>query len=221
MRGENGTAELMKAYETAGFWLAEMINTSIINDVKDGANTSTSHYSPANTWDDTEAVPVSDLRDFARDMLTEGKPYRMTDIFLYENNWYELVDYIAEIDVNEYKQRTVFGTPAVDTDIVSVPMAGNVHMLMSGLSEGQVIGLDARNKVCEMHYYNDPAFSVPSFNYSTIQNGTTVTKTVPNFGLNFYQYTEDNSHDTIVQFWTENKTVVTDDEGVLYSSSGI
>lgn len=221
IRGRNGAAELTKAYETAGLWMSEVVNTNIITAMKAGATTSFTKYSPDNTWDDANATPVSDMRDFARDMKVEGYPYRMTDIFQYENNWYEMIDYIANIDVNEWKQANVFGIPQVDSDTVSIPMAGLVHSLMSGLSEGQVLGIDAKNPVAETHYYNDPGFSVPSFTYETFVDGNATTKTVPNMGFNFFQYEEDDTHDTIVQFWMEQSTIVTNPLGVLYSSSGI
>lgn len=221
LRGSGGASELMKAYETAGFWMSEVVNTAIITAVKAGATTSFTKFSPSNTWDSASATPVSDLRAFARDMKTEGYPYSMTDIFAYENNWYELIDYISEIDVNEFKQRSVFGIPQVDNDTVGIPMAGAVHSLMSGMSEGQLLGIDARNPVAELHYYNDPKFSVPSFTYDTFVNGTPTTKTVPNCGFNFSTYEEDDTHDVVVQFWVENKTIVTNALGVLYSSAGI
>lgn len=223
LKGSNSAAEMMRAYNTAGFWLAELINTDIITDMKSGANTSTSNFSPDVTWDDETATPVADLRDFARDMITPGYPYRMTDIFAEEQNWYELIDYLSDIDVNEYKQKNMFGVPTVRTDMVDVPLAGQVHMLMSGIDEGELIGIDGRNPVAEMHYYNDPQYSIPQITYNTVDSasGQERSITVPNYGINFDQYVEPDTKDTIVQFWTENKTVVTHSKGILYSSSGI
>ena len=221
MRGPSGVNEIKRVYDTAGVWMSEVVNTNIITALKAGATTSFTHFSPSVTWDDAAATPVSDLRDFARDMKVEKYPYRMTDIFQYENNWYELVDYLADIDTNEYKQRNIFGTPSVDTDTVTVPMAGIVHSLMSGMSEGQTLGLDAKNPVGDLHYYNDPKFSVPSFSYDTIVDGNSTMKTVPNMGFNFFQYEEDDTHDIVFQFWNEQATVVTNAKGILYSSSGV
>lgn len=221
MRGPGGANEIKRVYETAGFWMSEVVNTNIITAMKAGATTSFTKYSPGATWDDAAATPISDMRDFARDMKVEKYPYRMTDIFMYENNWYEMVDYLAEIDVNEYKQKSIFGTPSVDTDTVSVPMAGLVHSLMSGISEGQVLGLDGKNPVADLHYYNDPKFSVPQFNYETIVDGNATTKAVPNMGFNFFQYEEDDTHDIVFQFWNEQATVVTNPLGIMYSASGI
>lgn len=221
MRGPTGANEIKRVYDTAGFWMAEVVNTNIITALKAGATTSFTKYSPAALWSAAGAAPISDLRDFARDMKVEKYPYRMTDIFMYENNWYEMVDYLAEIDINEYKQKSIFGTPTVDSDTITVPMAGLVHSLMSGMSEGQVLGLDGKNPVGDLHYYNDPKFSVPTFNYETIVDGKATVKNVPNMGFNYFQYEEDDTHDIVFQFWNEQATVVTNAKGILYSSSGI
>ena len=221
MRGPGGANEIKRVYETAGFWMSEVVNTNIITALKAGANTSFSKFSPTVTWDDDNATPISDLRDFARDQKQEKYPYRMTDIFLYENNWYEMVDYLANMDIDEYKQKSIFGTPTVDSDTITVPMAGLVHSLMSGMSEGETIGLDGKNPVADLHYYNDPKFSVPTFNYETIVDGNATMKAVPNMGFNFFQYEEDDTHDIVFQFWNEQATVVTNSKGIMYSSSGV
>jgi len=90
---------------------------------------------------------------------------------------------------------------------------------MSGMTDSYILGLDRNNVAAELHYYNDPAFSVPTFSYETMgATGGSVMKTVPNAGFNFYQYEEDDTHDTILQFWVENKTVVKKSYAISYGT---
>lgn len=218
-----GGTELSRCFNTAGFWFAEIDNTNILTAMKAGANTSFTEFSPANVWSSADASPVTDLLAFKQDMKTEGKPFRLNQVFVDDTNLYELTEHLVTVDVDGFKQQQIMGMPTMGEDYVDIPVVGRVSGVMSGMTEGSVMGVDTRNPVGETHYYNDPAYSVPSFTYKTNDpaTGNVITETVPNLGYNFYQYEEDDSHDTVLQFWVSNDTIVKDSYGVLYSSSGI
>jgi len=214
IRSEAGKSEIMEDYEYAGFWMAEWINTNILASLVAGATASTT--APTTTWDSATATPVSDLIGFESDMDIEGYPFRMTDAFTNKTCWYELVEYLTAIDVTDDKQKTLYGIPQIGKDVIEVPVVGaSVHKVMSGMTDGDILMLDRNNPAAETHYYVDTAFSQATVSYTTVVDRTPQDVTVPNVGIHFYQYEEDNSHDTILQFWVENKTVVTKPLGLL------
>lgn len=218
VREKTGRSEIMEAYETAGFWLAEIVNTNILSAMTTGATTSFTAFSPDATWDDATAAPITDLRHLAQDMDREGYPFRLTDVFLNKAGWYELGDYLTSVDITELKQLKMYGMPEIGKDVISVPMIGDVHKVMSGMTDGYLLGLDRNNPGAELHYYNDPKYAVPTISYKTKVDGKQTRLSVPNMGFNFSQYEEDDTHDTVLQFWVENKTVVKKPLGILYGS---
>jgi hypothetical protein len=221
VRRTGGASELLDAYETAGYWLANYINDTIQTDICAGATTSFTKFSVGTAWSETGATPVQDIMNLAEDMDREGYPFRLTDLFVEKTNWYELKDYLTSVDVSDLKATRAYGLPEVKGDEAYIPITDTrVHKLYSGLDHSYVLGIDATpsQRVAEIHYFNDEKYSIPNIRYQTIRNGQKVTETVPNFGLHFKQYEEDNSHDTILQFWCEFKAVVKKPYGVLYGS---
>ena len=216
IRTEAGKSQIMEAYETAGFWMAEWINTNILAALRAGATGGTG--ATAN-WSATTATPVNDLITWDADMDREGYPFRMTDGFTNKAQWYELVKYLTEIDINEDKQKTLYGVPEIAKDRIHVPVvAADVHKVMSGTTDGEMLMLDRNNPAAETHYYTDSAYSQARVTYRTVVDSTPQDVTVPNIGIHYKQYEEDDSHDTILQFWVENKTVVTKPYGLLLST---
>jgi len=91
--------------------------------------------------------------------------------------------------------------------------------MLSGISEGYVLGLDRNNPAATVFYQNDSSYSTPKVRYETkTPDGTKTFKTVDNFGLNTYQYKEDDTHDVVVQFWLDNVAVVMEAYAALYDS---
>lgn len=212
-----GIQEVQDAYNTAGFWMAEWINTNILTALTGGATTPT--WTPTAVWSAATATPVDDLIALEEQMDREGYPFRMTDVFVHKTNWYELKRYLTSVDVGDLKQKSMYGVPEVSKDRITIPVVNSVvHKVMSGLTEGYAFALDANNKSAEIHYYNDPLFSQASVTYKTMVDSKETTVTVPNMGIHFYQYVEDDTKDTIMQFWVENKTVVTKPYGLMYDS---
>jgi len=218
IRSEAGKSEIMEAYETAGFWMAEWINTNILTALVAGATASAS--APTATWDQTTATPVDDLIGWDSDMDREGYPFRLTDAFTNKTCWYELVKYLTAIDISDEKQKTLYGVPEVYKDRVHVPVvATDVHKVMSGMTDGNILMLDRNNPAAETHYYVDTAYSQAKVTYQTVVDRTPMDVTVPNLGIHYKQYEEEDSHDTLLQFWVENKTVVTKPYGLLLDTA--
>ena len=213
IRSKAGKSEIMEDYEYAGYWMAEWINTNILAALRSGATAGTG--ATAN-WSATTATPINDMITWDADMDREGYPFRVTDGFTNKAQWYELVKYLTEIDISDEKQKKLYGVPEISKDRIHVPVVDvDVHKVMSGTTDGEMLLLDRNNPAAETHYYVDPEFSQARITYNTVVDSTPTSVTVPNVGIHFYQYEEDNSHDTILQFWVENKTVVTKAYGLL------
>lgn len=218
VRSNKFESEIKECYDTLGFWLAEYLNTSIASAITAGATTPT--WTPTAVWSSTAtATPVEDLRKLKYQMRREGYPFRLTDAVINVTNFQELEGYLTSIDINSTKQEKIFGMPGDRGDSIYIPIAGcNVTGLDSGITEGYILGLDRNNPAAEMHYYVDSEFGQPTISYPTIQDGKVQSKSVPNMGIHFSQYTEPDSHDTIIQMWVEQRTVVTKPYGLLYDS---
>ena len=207
--GIAGEAAINRYYKKAGFVLAEQLNTSILAAIMagDGAATGT----PTAVWSDATATPVTDIMEFAKAMDIEGYPYRLTDGFVNKDGFYELKEYLNFLDGTQFNDQRPVGK-MINRDTIYVKQADcTVHKVMSGMTDGDFIGLDINNLGAEMHTYSDPAFALTGANisYPTIEDGKKVMKTAPNLGIHFYTYMEDDTKATILQFWFENKTVVT------------
>ncbi len=216
IRTEAGKSEIMEAYETAGFWMAEWINTNILTALRAGA---TSGTAASAVWSATTANPVDDLITWDADMDREGYPFRFTDGSTNKAQWYELVKYLTSIDIGDEKQKTLYGVPEIAKDRVHIPVVGaDIHKVMSGTTDGEMLMLDRNNPAAETHYYTDSAYSQAKVTYRTMVDSKPQNVTVPNIGIHYKQYEEDDSHDTILQFWVENKTVVTKPYGLSLST---
>ena len=217
-----GAAEIRDCYETAGFWMAEYINTAILSAMTSDATDVSGTWSAATDWSDGAATPVSDLIEFDEIMDREGYPFRFTDGFVLKANWYELKQYLTSVDVTDLKQKTMYGIPEIKKDVIYIPVIdAYIHKVMSGMTHGYLLGLDRNNKGAELHYYNDPDYSMAKVAYKTMVDGVAKTVTVNNIGIHFKQYEEVDTHDTVLQFWYENKAVVTKAYGLAYSGDQI
>jgi len=221
IRSNKMESELVECYDTLGYWLAEHINTSISTALIGGATASTAATGDA--WGATTATPVEDLRLIKYEMRREGYPFRLTDVIVNTDNFAELEGYLTSIDVSSTKQQQVYGVPGGTGDSIFIPIAGcTVTGVDSGITESNFLAADKNNPAAELHYYIDTAFSQPRITYRTNgPDGKEITKTVPNLGLHFSQYEEPDTHDTIIQMWVENKTVVTKPYGLLYGAAKI
>lgn len=213
----DGVDEIRRAYNKLAFWLAEAHNTAVGTTIKTNATTPT--WTPTAVWDNASATPVDDLIKLEEQMEREGYPYRMTDIFVHKTNWYELKGYLTSADIDGTKQKEIYGTPTISGDSINIPVVGSsVHKLLSGIDEGYVLALDANNPAGTIYYNNSPRHSTPKITYPTVVDGRKTTRTVPNFGFNFNQYTDNETHDIVMQFWFDQVTVVKEPYASLYDN---
>jgi hypothetical protein len=214
IRSMSGVNEINDCYNYAGYWLAEYINASVISALIAGATTPT--WTPTAVWSDPTSTPVEDLRLLKYCMRREGYPFRLTDTFVHIDNFREYEGYLTNFPMTA-GQQSLFGIPD-GSDAIKTPIGAIIRGLDSGITEGYILGVDQNNPAAEIHYYNDLAYTMAEFSYKTMVNGVPTVKPVTNIGIHFKQYEEDDTHDTILQFWVENKTVVTKPYGLLYDS---
>jgi hypothetical protein len=216
IRFTEGIDVLTRTYNRVAYWLAKALDTEVASQCTADGTTSFTYFSPPAVWDAAGATPVADLINLSEDMVREGYPYKLTDVYLEKANYYELLKYLVNIDIGDAKQREVYGMPDATRQSLTMPVIGaDVHMLQSGLTHGYLLGLDRNNLGATIFYNNDPMYSMGSFTYQK-SDGTTVT--VPNIGLHMHQWVDDKTHNTIMQFWWDCTTKVLEPYSVLYGS---
>lgn len=217
IRFTEGIDEIKRAYNRIGYWTAEYINDQIISEITTNATTPT--WTPTAVWSAATATPVEDLIKLYGQMKREGYPYRMTDVYLHDTNWQELLLYLTNVDVDGAKQKAFYGVPEIDQDVIRVPVVkSDIHSLMSGLDEGYALGLD-RNNPCGTVYYNvDPAFGSAKITYNTVENGKKTAKTINNPGINVHQYVDDDTHEVVIQVWVDFGVAIKEQYAALYDS---
>lgn len=210
-----GKDMLMDSYQSIGAWMAETINTAIYTVLRAGGTDA--GITPAAIWSAATATPVEDLRNFKNAMKREGYPYRMTNAFVHMNNLNELEGFLMSSEIAALRD-LVFKSNPMDT--ISLPLSGNLTVkgLFSGVTDGDILGVDKANPGAAVYYYNDPKYSAQKVSYETIIDGKPVVKQVPNFGLSTHQFFDDDSHETVVQIWCDYKPVVKDAYSILYDN---
>ena len=212
-----GISEVQRAYDTAGYWMAQYMNDSILSAITAGATTPT--WTPTAVWSAATATPVDDLIALEAEMDREGYPYSLTDVFVNKTCWYELKRYLTSVDVGDQKQKTLYGVPEINKDQITIPVVGaDVWKVKSGLADGYCLGIDRNNPAAETHFYVDPQFATETVEYETIINGERKVVEAQNLGFHFNQWTEKGSEDKILRFWVEHKTVVTEPYAALYDN---
>jgi hypothetical protein len=212
-----GVSEVTRAYQFAGFWMARFLNDNILAAIVAGATTPT--WTPTAVWSAATATPVDDMIRLEAQMEREGYPYALTDVMVHKDNWYELKAYLTSVDINDAKQRMMYGVPEIKKDQMTIPVVGaDIWKVKSGLTEGYALGLDRNNPCAEMHYYVDSKFGTDTVSYNTIVNGVPTMQTAANLGFHFEQIEDPNNHDTIMKFWVESKAVVTEAYAALYDN---
>lgn len=210
----SGIDQIKRAYNRAAYWLAEHINTSIATALTGGATTPT--WTPTAVWSDATATPVDDLIQFKHQMKREGYPYKLSDVFIHSDNLNELSSYLTSIDVGDLKQKAIFGMPEIADDYIDIPVVhARVHGLMSGVTEGYVLGIDRANPAGTFFYNNNPKYGSDTIKY---RNSAGQLVTVPNFGINVHRYHDDESHDEVFQLWVDSTTEIMEPYAALYDS---
>lgn len=223
--GVAGEAAIERYFNRAGYILSEQINTAQYTAMTAGTGSTTLYaasVAAGGVWSGAEATPVTDLMALAEDADIEGYPYSTTEAFVHKNSFYDAKEYLNFIDGGQFNDGRPTGT-LVNRDTIYVKQADmTLHKVKSGLTDGDILGIDRNNLGAELHVYSDPMFSTASarVNYKTIVDGKEVTKSAPNMGLHYYEYMEKDTKATIMQFWFENKTVLTEPLAIQYESTG-
>lgn len=214
----SGVSMIRDSINKVAYWLVEYLNAQIYATLDAGSTDS--GITVSGQWSAATSAPQQDLDNFVDSMIREGYPYRMSDVFIENANFKELKAYMAAserpIDYN-----AVAGRPK--QDMISMPGGYDVHRVMSSVTHGDMLGIDAvgGRGASALYYNNDSMFMTPAtVSYETVVGGSIVTKSVPNFGLSTHQYFEDATHDTVVQLWIDQVTKVKDAYGIV-SENGI
>jgi len=209
-----GIDQINRAYTRVAYQLAQHVNTITGTSLTGGATTPS--WTPTTTWDGATATPVDDLLKLAAQMHREGYPYGLTDVYVHSDNYFELLQYLTAMDIDGDKQKNLYGVPTMSSMDIDIPVVGaTIHGLDSGISEGYALGMDKRNPAGTLFYNNNPKYSTANITYQT---GDGNSKTVPNIGFNYNSYVEDDTHDTVMQFWVDQVTVVKEPYAALYDS---
>lgn len=215
-----GISEIQRAYKFAGFWLARYLNDNILAAITAGATTAS--MSPTAIWSAAGATPVDDMIVLESEFDREGYAYAMTDMFVHKTNWYEAKRYLTSVDINDVKQRLMYGVPTIKKDQITIPVVdSDLWKVKSGLSEGSFLCLDRNNPCAELHYYVDSKFGSDKVSYETVIDGQKQMVEAANLGFHFEQIEDPDNHDTKLKFWVESKAVVTEAYAALYKSTGI
>ena len=211
--------QYLKAYTRAGQWLAEALNAEVLAAMKAGATTP--NWNPTAVWSSSNATPSKDLILLKGQMHREGYPFKLNQVYVNYANFNELEILLADKDSSGNARAIWNAIQKPDDRTLVEPYSGiPVTYLDSGLNEGYILGIDTRNPVVEIHYFNNPEFATPNIRVQAGQNadGDPIFKNVKNFGLGFSTYKEDDTHDLVMQFMYDFKPVVTQSYGILYGS---
>lgn len=200
-----GVDEIMRAFRKTGFWIAEDFNDRISEEISASATALSTDWTPAAVWSDANAAPIADLEDLEDVFIREGYSYRLTDVFVHKTNFKELKKYLTSLDINQYKQENLYGTPNNGSkDMLEIPVVGTtVHRLLSGISEGSIYALDKDNPGITIYYNQSPRYSVMNGNYTTMVNGQKISKSL-SYGFNYNRYTDQETHEEVIQLWYDN-----------------
>lgn len=212
-----GADMIMDGFSTVGYWLAEYMNTEIYTAIRAGGTDA--GITPASIWSTTAtATPIIDMMAFKNAFKREGYPYRLTDAFVHATSLNEMEGFLISSELPQYRD-AVINSPLQDQIVLPLEGRPTLHGCFSGVTDGDILGLDKNHPAASLFYQNDPKFSTPpTVVYETIVAGQITTKSVPNFGLSTYQFFEDDTHDTVVQIWMDFVVKVKDAYGIIFDN---
>lgn len=214
--------EIQENYDYAAYIMAETVNNNMYSEITSQANTTTSRFSPSETWDNSNggAKPILDLTHLTQDADIDGQPFVMDSYFLHKTNFQELNDYLLTVDVDSWKQQNLYGQPTISDDTITIPMLGTAKKA-PGAVDGSVLAMDSKTPAVEFYYRLDPEKSNPTINYTTKVNGKEQPAQTDNFGFMYRWWQDQDTEDIIQEFSVDFVTVVKRPYGVIYAASGI
>jgi hypothetical protein len=204
-----GVDEIDRAIRKVAFWIAEDFNDRIASEITASATALSTNWGTAAEWSADTCTPIADLEDLEDCFIRDGYPYRLTDVYVHKTNFKELKKYLTSVDINQYKQENLYGVPDNGgRDSLNIPVVGaTVHRLLSGISEGAIIGLDRNNPGITIFYNQSPKYSVMPGQYTTMVDGQKISKSL-SYGFNFNRYANNETHEEVLQFWYDNAPVM-------------
>lgn len=217
-----GVDEIQRAMRKTAFWMAEDYNDRISAEITASGTALSTNWTPTAVWSDANATPIADLEELEDCFIREGYPYRLTDVYIHKENFKELKKYLTSIDINQYKQEKLYGVPNNGgRDAIDVPVAGvTVHRLLSGVDEGSIVAIDKNNPGMTIFYNQSPRYSVVGNNYETFVNGQKVSKSL-SYGFNMNKYFDNETHETVIQLWYDNKPVTIEPYAIATDTNSI
>lgn len=189
--------EISRAIDRASFNIAKKMNDDIIASIVANGQ---SLGNAAADWAAAGATPVEDLLTFKNASMVEGYPYELTDMFLHQNNYFELMKYIQGIDINWVA--SPFGAMADLPEINGVKL----HNVRSAqLVEDSYIGMDARFPGITIYEYVDSS-------KSTMENG--------HVNINVFEE-ERYPYNTVVEIFAERGLAPKLPYALFYDSDGL
>ena len=199
-----GVDEIDRAYRRAAYYLAESVNTKILNAVTAGVTTSTTYFDPPVEWSDPSAKPIEDLINIGEDLDREGYPYQMSDVYIHFAEYYDLLRHLTFLDVGNEKQKTVFGVPNILQPTITIPVLGNVavHKLKSSITTQDIIVFDRNFPAGTYYYAVNPKYP------QTVEN---------DIGFHVNNFEDNDTHDTVFQFWIDSAIAIKEPYAAIFN----
>jgi hypothetical protein len=209
IRYAEGIDEINRAFRRIGFWLAQDVNQTIVDTIEANATGPTTKLGNPTDWDAAGASPVQDLMNVSEDMRQEGYPYRATDIYLHDDNWYELNSYVTFLDNRRIDATTTIGQDN-EANVMSINVLPGMTEwgLLSSVTAGDILALDRNNPAGAQYHSIDPEFSV-----------TRADGSVSPLQVNTYR--DQDTHDTVIQVWKDYTVAIKEPLAAIYASSVI
>ena len=189
--------EISRAVDRAAFGIAKKMNDDIISAI---AANGQSLGNGAADWAAAGATPVEDLLTFKNASMVEGYPYELTDMFLHQNNYFELMKYIQGIDINWVQ--SPFGAMG-DLPVINGVRLHNVRAAQ--VVEDSYYGMDSRFPGITIYEFVDSDKSV-------IENG--------HVNMNVFEE-ERYPYNTVVEMFVERGLAAKLPYALYYDSDGL
>lgn len=157
LRQSDVVDEITRGVDRAVFGISKKMNDDRLNAIK-SVNNNVTEVAGAKAWSDNEANPVSDILSFVKASRVEGYPYQLNNLFIHNDNYFELLDYVQNVDIPWVQSPFKQG--------IEVPLINNVmvhNAFNTQISEGDYVGTDSRFPGLSIYKYLDPE-------HSTIEN---------------------------------------------------
>jgi len=214
---------LVRTLRRQANWIGEWQNARIINaiiDSSDGVQKAPSGGAfktrTVVKWSESNANPITDMISLAADFEDAAVGYRATDFFVHKDNFREALKFLLKADVDIGTRERLYGIAPANAKQIYIPVLdANLHSVRHGLSEGDILVMDAGMSPLTIYYDWNPEYG-PAESFQ-LENG----QVLPNdFGLHSHQYFTDKNHELIQQVWLENVIAIKDASAGMYNPSG-